>query len=304
MSGTEDPGRPRRAVVLSALPGRLEATGAAHLRRPGGWLATAGKTWAVLRITLASRFAYLGEIAIRTLFLATVLFIFTQLWHATDASGGGVQALTGFSVAQLIWYLVFSEAIVMSSSMAMHQEVDREVKSGDIAYRLARPLPYPLYHFGAVLGERLLRFVLNLVIGMLVALLVVGPIPLAAASVLAALITALFAFVIDFVCSFSISTLSFWFEDTSGLHLLYSRGLMILGGLLIPLDAYPDWLGRIARALPFQYLLYQPSRLFVAASPDGFPRVLGIQILLALVALLPMLLLYRLGLRRVSAQGG
>jgi len=274
------------------------------LRRPGGWLVTAGKTWAVLRITFASRFAYLGEIAVRTLFLALILFIFTQLWFATDASAGGVQGLTGFSVAQLIWYLVFSEAIVMSASQAMHQEVDREVKSGDIAYRLARPLAYPLYHFGAMLGERLLRFVLNLAIGSSVALLVVGPVALAPVSVLAALTTAMAAFVLDFLVSFMISTLAFWFEDTSGLHLLYSRALMILGGLLIPLDAYPDWLGRIARALPFQYLLYQPARLFVAPAAGGFLHTLAVQSLLGILLLLPMLLLYRLGLRRVAAQGG
>ncbi len=280
------------------------ASAASDLRRPGGWLATARKTWAVLRITLASRFAYLGEIVMRTMFLVIILFIFTQLWNATDASAGGVEALTGFSVAQMIWYLVFSEAIVMSTSPAMHQEVDREVKSGDIAYRLARPLAYPLYHFGAVQGERWLRFGLNLVIGVVVALIVVGPIPLAPLSVLAALITAVFAFVVDFLISFTISTLSFWFEDTDGLHLLYSRSLMILGGLLIPLDAYPDWLGRIARALPFQYLLYQPARLFVASSPDGFLHIVGVQVLLGLTVLAPMLLLYRLGLRRVAANGG
>lgn len=279
------------------------APGAPELRRPGGWAAAAGKTWAVLCITLASRFAYLGEIAVRTLFLALIIFIFTQLWYATDASAGGVQALTGFSVAQLIWYLVFTEAIVTSASRYM-LEVDREVKSGDIAYRLARPLAYPLFHFGAVLGERMLRFGLNLVIGGSVALMVVGPISLAPLGVLAALVTALLAFVIDFVISFMIGTLAFWVEDTSGLHLLYSRALMILGGLLIPLDAYPDWLGRIARTLPFQYLVYQPARLFVAGSAEGFLRTLGTQILLGAAVLLPMLFVYRLGLRRVSAQGG
>jgi ABC-2 type transport system permease protein len=280
------------------------ASAESELRRPGGWLTTAAKTWAVLRITLASRFAYLGEIVMRTMFLVIIIFIFTQLWNATDTSTDGVQALTGFSVAQMIWYLVFSEAIVMSTSPAMLQEVDREVKSGDIAYRLARPLAYPLYHFGAVLGERLLRFGLNLLIGGIVALIVVGPISLAPLSVAAALTTAMFAFVVDFLISFTISTLSFWFEDTDGLHLLYSRSLMILGGLLIPLDAYPDWLGRIARALPFQYLLYQPARLFVAASPDGFLHIVGVQALLGVAVLAPMLLLYRLGLRRVAANGG
>src|SRR3712207_4503548 len=124
-----------------------------RLRKPGGTLALLAKTWAVLRITIASRFAYLGELFVRSLFLVLILFIFTQLWQATGRSQD-VVALTGFGVAQLIWYLAFTEAIMTSAPSASEQEVDREVRSGDLAYRLARPLPYPLYHLGAQVGER------------------------------------------------------------------------------------------------------------------------------------------------------
>lgn len=272
------------------------------LRQPGGLLALLRKTWAVLGITLASRFAYVGELLLRTLFLVLILYTFTQLWHTTNRSQD-VVAATGFSIAQLIWYLAFTEAITMSATR-INQEVDREVKSGDIAYRLARPLPYPLYHLGATLGERLLRFAINLVVGGAVALLFVGPVQLSMVGVLAGLSTALLGFIVDFVWSFAISLLSFWVEDTDGLHLLYSRALMILGGLLIPLDAYPAWLGNITRALPFQYLIYQPARLFVQGDAAGWVDVVVRQSLLAGVGLVPMLLLYHYGLRRVSTQGG
>ena len=155
------------------------------------------------------------------MFLVIILFIFTQLWNATDASAGGVEALTGFSVAQMIWYLVFSEAIVMSTSPAMHQEVDREVTLGRYRLSSGAAAGLPAVPFRRRAGRAAgCASRLNLVIGVVVALIVVGPIPLAPLSVLAALITAVFAFVVDFLISFTISTLSFWFEDTDGLHLL------------------------------------------------------------------------------------
>jgi ABC-2 type transport system permease protein len=272
------------------------------LRRPGGITAMIAKTWAVLRITIASRFAYLGELLLRTIFLVLILFIFTQLWRVTDRTQD-VAGITGFTIAQLIWYLAFTEAIMLSAGR-YEQEVDREVRSGDIAYRLARPLPYPLYHLGAMLGERMLRFGLNLLVGIGVALIVVGPIPLAPLSIAAALSAALLAFVVDWVIAFAISLLSFWIENTDGLHLLYSRALMLLGGMLIPLDAYPAWLGAIARALPFQYLVYQPARLFVQADVSGWLHVMGMLTLLGVAGLIPMLITYHYGLRRVAAQGG
>ncbi|HEX6289244.1 MAG TPA: ABC-2 family transporter protein [Herpetosiphonaceae bacterium] len=283
---------------------RMDAVPAAwNLRRPGGLGALLGKTWAVLRITVATRLAYLGELLVRSIFMVLILFIFTQLWNATNASQD-VGALTGFAIPQLIWYLAFTEALMMSVNSMGDTEVDREVRSGDIAYRLARPLPYPLYHLGAMLGERLLRFGMNLAVGCLVSLVVVGPISIAPLSLVAAFSTAIFGFVVDWIWMFAIALLSFWIEDTMGLHLLYRRAQMLLGGMLIPLEAYPAWLGNIAQALPFQYLVYQPARLFVQADVSGWLHVLGVQALIGIVGLLPLLVIYRLGLRRVSAQGG
>ncbi len=268
------------------------------VRTPGGLPATIGKTWGVLRITLRSRFAYLGELVVRSFFIVLIMFTFTQLWRAT-----GQVSKTGFTLAQLIWYLAFTEAI-MTSSDTGGGEVDREVRSGEIAYRLARPLPYPLYHFGAALGERLLRFSLNLIVGVLVALVVVGPMPIGPLALLLSLSAALLAVCADWVWSFSISLLSFWFEDTFGIHLLYRRALMILGGMLIPLEAYPAWLERIARPLPFHYLVYAPARLFVRPDVAFWGEAAIALGLVIAVGLMPLLLLYRLGLRQVSAQGG
>jgi ABC-2 type transport system permease protein len=262
----------------------------------------AGKVWGILSITVAARLSYLGEVVIRSLFVAVILFVFTQLWRATTLSVD-VQASTGFSVAQLIWYLAFTEAIAMSTSLRQ-EEVDREVRSGDIAYRLSRPMPYPAFHFGAALGDRLLRFVICLVMGMAVALLVVGPVHLSPASVATALVAAVVGFCADWVWCFAIALLAFWFEDTSGLQLLYRRAVMLLGGMLVPLDAYPHWLARVSRALPFQFIMYAPARLFVSDSPGRLGGVLLAQLGYGAAGLVALAVVYRAGLRRVSAQGG
>jgi ABC-2 type transport system permease protein len=273
-----------------------------ELRRPGSGWRLLGKMAGVLGITLSSRLAYIGEILIRSSFLVLILYVFTQLWEATGASVN-VQASTGYSVVQLIWYLAFTEAMALSVSLR-YEEVDQEVRSGDIAYRLARPMPYPAFHLGVHLGDRLLRFAICLVVGVLVALLVAGPLALSPFSVLAALVAAVAGFCVDWIWMFSLSLLAFWIEDTQGLQLLYRRAVMLLGGMLVPLEAYPDWLASIARALPFRLIMYEPARLFVAPSPAGLGRLLLWQAVFALAGLLPLLLVYRAGLKRVSAQGG
>jgi ABC-2 type transport system permease protein len=272
------------------------------LRQPGSIARLLGKVGGVLWITLSSRLSYVGEILIRSSFLVIILYTFTQLWRATSGSVD-VQRTTGFSLPQLIWYLAFTEAIALSSSLR-YEEVDREVRSGDIAYRLARPMPYPAFHLGSHLGDRLLRFTLTLVLGVAVAWLVAGPVSLRPLAVGAAVLTALTSFLVDWIWMFTLALLAFWVEDTSGLQLLYRRAVMLLGGMLVPLEAYPDWLARIARALPFRFMMYEPARLFVAPSVSGLGRLLFWQAAFGLLGLAALLVVYRAGLKRVSAQGG
>ena len=273
------------------------------LKELGGPFALLKKVLVISRATLASQFAYVGEQVVRTTFLVLILYIFTQLWNATDRFQDVLEA-TGFSIPQLIWYLAFTESIIMSAAGIRGTSVDHDVRTGDLAYRLTKPIPYPCFQFGSDLGTRVFRFFLNLAVGIGVSLAVVGPIPLAPLAVLAAISLTLLVFVVDWIWVFSISVLSFWIEDTFGIHLLYRRLLMLLGGMLLPLEAYPDWLRSVCERLPFAYMVYHPSRLFVLDRPDGFLHAVGVVLILGIVGLIPALLLYRLGLRQVSAQGG
>src|SRR6476659_5450627 len=125
-------------------------------------------TWLGL-IAARSNLAYLGEVVTRTLFLAVILYIFLQLWRVTYSETG---ALT---LGQMLWYLAMTEAITLSTPRVA-QEVDQDVRTGALAVQLIRPLDYPLARLWMTLGERLVRFGLNIVVGTVLALLLVGPI--------------------------------------------------------------------------------------------------------------------------------
>ena len=48
------------------------------------------------------------------------------------------------------------------------------------------------------------------------------------------------AFIIDFLGALLVGLCAFWLESTQGIALIYSRLMMLLGGLIVPLDVYPD----------------------------------------------------------------
>ena len=104
--------------------------------QPGGPHAAVRRYSAIaltaLRQSLSERAALLGRVA----FYAVILLIFSRLWAVVIESG----ALAGRSAAELLWYLAITEWVILSLP-PVHLDIEQEVRSGDIACRLPRPLP-------------------------------------------------------------------------------------------------------------------------------------------------------------------
>jgi ABC-2 type transport system permease protein len=256
----------------------------------------------VAATAVRSNLAYFGEVAARAIFLGVILYIFLQLWTLTYAETGA-ERLGGLTLAQMLWYLAITEAIVLSAPQVAPQ-VDEDVRTGGVAVYLLRPISYPLYRLWTTLGERAIRFSLNALVGCAVAFLFVGPIPLDARGVAGFAVALPLAFALDFTAYLTIGLAAFWIENTSGLVLIYSRVTMILGGMLLPLELFPDWLRPVADALPFASVVYGPARLFVAPETGLLASVLAKQAIgLALLGAVAALV-YSAALKRIHAHGG
>jgi ABC-2 type transport system permease protein len=203
----------------------------------------------------------------------------------------------------MIWYLMVTESILISRPR-MTLEIDAEVRAGDIAYQLIRPYDYVLFRLARYLAERVLRLGICLAIGTALALLYVGPVPLEVGALVAALLVLALGVLVDFAGAIAIGLCAFWVEDTQPLTLLYDRAIMLLGGLLLPLELFPEWLAGLLAALPFQLLLYAPARLVVSGDLTSLPATLaGLGLTLAMTAGL-VWLVNRRALRRLHANGG
>lgn len=277
--------------------------GASGRHRPaGGRVAVLGAYAALFTTNLRNQVAYAGEWALRGIFLAMILYVFLQLWRATYA-GQSAGVIGGFTLPQMLWYLAITESLILSRP-GLNRLVDAEVRTGDIAYTLLRPYAYGGYRLMAYLAERLLRFATLMTIGALLATLYVGPVPLRAQDIAGALAALLLATLLDFLGAFGIGLLAFWTEDTSSIGLLYDRAVMLLGGMLLPLELFPEPLGAIALALPFSTLIYGPARLALGAAPEPVALLLARQALFIAVGVVLVALLYRRAFRSIAVNGG
>ncbi len=258
------------------------------------------KYWALLRIAFKDRMASPADVLARSLFFGAVIFLFSRLWSAigTGAPGGA-----GASSRELVWYLFITEAIVLSLP-PLTELVDRDIQTGDIAYSLIRPLDYLASRSMAYLGDVGARFLVNAGMGALFAALFVG-LPDRAAGIPLALPLVLGAFLIHLAISLAISMLGFWVEDTLPFFWIYSKASFILGGLFMPIDFYPPWMRTVCRFFPLRDGVYSVAQAALGLGAAVSPAwILARQCAWTAGGLTLAALMFRVGVRRLEAQGG
>jgi ABC-2 type transport system permease protein len=194
-----------------------------------------------------------GELYGRVVFFAVILGVFSSLWRAVGEAGMPVAA----DPKALVWYLAATEWILLSAP-PLHFEIQEAIRRGDVVYRLGRPASYVGAELAAGLGLVASRAPLLGLAAIvcafaftgwtppLGALIIVVPFGLVACT----LITALHLL---------IGLLAFWLQDISPVYWVWQKSMFVLGGLMLPVALYPDFIQRVAALTPFPTLLAGPA---------------------------------------------
>lgn len=260
------------------------------------------KYFAISWISAKSNLAYAGEVGSRLFFLSVILYIFMRVWKITFTHMHATN-IGGYTLPDMLWYLALTEAILMSE-VRVAPLIDEDVRTGAIAVQLVRPLSYPLYRLFSNLGERTVRFAVTGFAAWLIAALFAGiPQHLATGALFLALALP-GAFVLHFLGYLLVGLAAFWLEDTAGLTLIYSRLVMILGGMLLPLELFPKGVQPLLHALPFGNIVCGPARLLVHPDPVTLAALLVNQLLWIGVLSLAAATVYNKALHRIALNGG
>jgi len=259
------------------------------------------KYWFIYQITLINSLAYPGELIGRSLMIIPFMLVFYQLWKVTF-SAAGVDVINGLTVQDMLWYLMLAETIELGRP-PLARTISENVKDGSIAYLLNKPYDFMLYQFSTAMGETIFRALMNAILGGVTVWFLVGA-PAHPIGILIAIPAVIGAWVLHFCINAMIGLLAFVVEDVSAFTWIYQKLAFIFGGMLIPLDFYPQWLQVVAKALPFSSTIYGPARLFVAPTPALFVNVMLLQISWIVILSLTLTVVYRRGLTQLTVNGG
>ncbi|HEX3774742.1 MAG TPA: ABC-2 family transporter protein [Polyangiaceae bacterium] len=252
----------------------------------------------------AARAALIGQLA----FYALVLVLYARIWQLIAQKG----ALAAIGRGDLLWYLAITEWIALSVP-PLHLEIERDVRSGNVAYALPRPVSYLWLRFCEGLGAMFLRMLLLGMFGFglcaILARSAAGPNasmwpsggPLA---LLCGTLTAVVAAALNLVFRTLIGLSAFFVQDTSPVYWVWQKLSFAFGGLLFPLDMYPDSLQSIAAATPFPSLLYAPGRIAIGAEPAFAWRAIATLAVWSIMSVLCVHLAFRRAQRALEINGG
>jgi len=236
------------------------------------------------KISFLNTITYIWDAFSLTFFLLLLVYVYINLWTAIF---GTQVTIEGFTLPMLIWYVMLTESI-FTSTRDITNQINRDIQSGQIAYMMNKPYSYMFFKFAESLGSTALHFIIMLSTG----------------SLLAYVLVSVLAVSINIMANIIIGLMAFWFEDSKGFRFIYAKFVLIFGGVLIPLEIYPNWLADILNYLPFAYIGYHVGKLFVMFDIWYFLEILAVQAIWLSVFILIGWLLYKGGTRKVSISGG
>ncbi len=254
----------------------------------------------IAKVSFMSAFTYRATVIAAFLFYTLFVYVFTMLWRAIYQEG----SVHGYSYTQLVWYLIMTEFVGSACGTNIFRTMNEDVKSGSIAYLLGRPAHYVFYQLANALGQMLLSIVSFGSLAAVLGLLFVGPLPgFRLAAVPPVLLSVLLAILMNFFIMMLIGLSSFIMEDNAALFLIYQK-LNFMLGLFLPGEFLPAWLQPVVKNLPFSYIFWAPSKLFVDYSPGLFWELVPRQVLWVALGVGATLLGYRAVTRKLQLKGG
>lgn len=255
----------------------------------------------LLRVGLASALAYRAEFAIWML-STTLPFINLALWSAVarDAPVGR------WEQADFVAYFLATYIVRLLTGCWVVWELTMEVRQGTLALRLLRPLHPLVAHSAENLAAMPIRAVLAAPVALL-ALWATGTERLASDPVLWALVPLLIAgaWVMTFLAMAIVGSISLFADSAFRVWEVWLGFYTVLGGYLVPLELFPEWVTRAAYWLPWRLMLGLPVETILGrVTREVALEGLALQLAWITVLVLGLRAMWNAGLRRYAAFGG
>lgn len=208
-------------------------------------------TWHGIRHERQSPAATIGRIGFYTL----LIVIFFCLWGTIESEKGGA-----IGRDTILWYLIVTEWIMLSLPQ-IHLAFEEDYKHGDVYTHMLRPMSYIGMRLSYAIGVLSYRLAMTGVAGVIIGLLAAGAPTHGISALVGAFLMGSFAAVLLLIFQGVLGLSAFWLHDATPIYWVWQKGNFVLGGLMVPLFLYPEWMQSVALFTPFYACMYNSGRV-------------------------------------------
>lgn len=255
----------------------------------------AAKAAAVARVLFRRQWGGWPSLLVRAGFLVVLLTVFSRVW-ASALEGASA---SGISPGDAVWYIAITEAILLSVPL-VHLEVESDVASGAVDTRMSRPMSYLAGRWAEGAASFAARAIVNGTVAAGFAFLLAGSGPRLGPGLAVVPLAIPLAGVCCVVWYSLVGMTAFWLRETSPAFWVFQKGLMLFGGLLMPIAIYPEWLQKTGAWLPFGDVLGGVGQAAFGAGPGAMACVCARIALWTIVGALLAAAAFRRGVARAQ----
>lgn len=248
--------------------------------------------------------AYRSHMAV-SIFVGPVFFL-TQafIWRAVYSSR---TTLNGLTLEQMLTYYGISAVINYLTYDSADWDLQMLIRTGQFLTFMLRPLSYGYFAFSQKVGHRILAFWVELVPIYLI-FFYLFKIELIPVAPWWALLSIFLSFVLVFFTNYCIGITAFWLTKTEGIRRAFLVARDLAAGTFIPLTFFPEIMQKALFFLPFQFITYVPTRVFIGdyelvGLTMSIPEIVGLQFVATLVMYGVSKILWRFGIKRFTGVG-
>lgn len=244
-----------------------------------------------------------------SIFVGPVYFLVQYcIWKAVYSAHGGTNAvINGMRLEQMLTYFGVNALIGYLTMDFADWNLQMLVRTGKFLTFALRPIDHKLFAFSQKLGHRVLGFIFEFLPCFLI-FMFVFKINLIPEHWVLALISIALGFCMTFLVNYCIGLTAFWIVRAEGIRNVFQALQTVFNGSLIPLVFFGETWQKVLFFLPFQYMLYVPSRVCtgsyeLAGKIYELPQIVGIQAGAVCVFLLLTCLLYNRAMKQFTGAG-
>lgn len=215
------------------------------------------------------------------------------------------QTSSPLSLQQAINFIWMGQALLQLIPWSIDKELEAQIKNGNVAYELVRPINLYWLWFTRSLTMRIIPtaircFPIFLAAGFLG---LSRPASIASAGLFAG--SLIFSTLLSTAITTTVVISLFWTLSGEGIQRLLPHLTVLLTGIVVPLPLFPAWMQTFLSLQPFRGILDIPIRFYNGIiPPQEAVYYLGFQLVWAVVFIVCGKLFLRFAMKRIELQGG